>query len=189
MFTILGSIFGVTDAYLKGKIEDSTQSVNPFIDAGLYYNNNLVNSITGSIDASGNVSLSVNGGSVTASGTSFPLALSVKNIGNVDAYIHSVMVYIEFYNGETLVDIPNECGSNSYYLTFVVPNTYSLIDNTMYILPDNDAEVKLTKNGGNNLQILSSVLVDSSIPTSQLVNKNFKIHLIVEAGQEGLNDL
>jgi len=188
MFTILGSVFGFSSAYLTGKIEKSTQTLNPFIEAGLYYNNSLLeqNTITGSIDASGNVSISVDGNSLTASGSTFSLPLYVKNTGNIDAYLYSISVDFAFYvNGEQVARV-NESGENTYYLTLITPNTYTLEYNMFYSFT---GDISLTKNGGSSSQILSSIIVGNDIANSQLRNTTFKINFYIEIGQEGLEDL
>lgn len=188
MFTILGSIFGFSSAYLTGKIEKSTQTLNPFIEAGLYYNNSLLeqNTITGSIDASGNVSISVGGNSLTASGSTFSLPLYVKNIGNIDAYLYSITAQIDFYDGEDYAPISNESGEDTYHLTLVTPNTYTLEYNSFYSFT---GDISLTKNAGTSSQILSSIIVGNDIANSQLCGKTFEIHFFLDVGQEGLEDL
>ena len=44
----------------------------------------------------------------------------------------------------------------------------------------------LTKDGGNSLQILNSLTIDSSITSSNLVGKYFSISFIVDLVQENL---
>lgn len=193
MFSILGSIFGITQAYLTGKIQNSTETINPFVDAGLYYNNSLLqeNAITGSIDASGNLSLNVGGNALTPTNNVINLPLTIKNTGNINAELFSIFVQIDFYDGENLSPVSNNNGEDSYYITLVAPNTYTIEDNMFYTFNT----VTLNKNGGNSSQILNSLLISNIIgeddgeDADAVCGKTFKIHFYIEVLQEGADEL
>lgn len=190
MLTVLGSVFGITFAYLNGKIENSTEAPNPYVEAGIYYNSTLLSedSITGSIDANGAVSLKVNNTNISKSSNSFALPLYVKNTGNIDAYLLSVMVIIDFYDGENLSPVSNNSGEDTYYLTLKTPNTFTVVDNTLYMI---SSDIVLNKNGGNRSQILTSInlATEDVIKNSNLINKNFTMTILAEIGQEGIEDI
>ena len=196
ILTVLGSVFGLTLAYLNGRLDKSSQTPNPYVEAALYYvdgqSNQIIleeNSITGSIDASGNVSLSVKDTSISKDASNnFALPIYVKKTGNINAYVISVLVDIEFYDGSTLAPaVSISSGLDSYYLTFVAPNTYTIDFNSFYSFT---SDVLLAPNASGS-QILTSLncAVAEDIAFSQLINKNFKVKFIVEIGQEGIEDL
>lgn len=181
-FCILGSVFAVTYAYLTGAFEKDLSSDNPYLQVDWYYNNTQIssNSVTGTISADGVVNVSIDGQAITNNTTTnstINLPITIKNSGNIDGQILSIMVVIELYENDGTTKINNPSlsnGNNSYHLQLNAVDGLNIIANSFYELENN---ILLTKNSQNEQQILQSISVSDSnvLKTTQLADKKFKI--------------
>lgn len=191
---MLGAIFGLTYAYIIGNVSDDTSSNMPFVQADIYYGTTKLTggvelpSITGSISATGVVSLKINSTTLTANpGESINLPLYIKNSGNVDAELISLSMILTITNTSDGFEDNAIYGSNDYYLTFnTVENSgYTYLENMIFDYND----ITLTKDSSSQTQFLSTISVDSNIASSSLCGTTFTINCQAEIGQIGIEDL
>ncbi|MBE5745803.1 MAG: hypothetical protein E7359_00740 [Clostridiales bacterium] len=200
---LLACVFGVTLAYIIGHVQDDTEGGLPFVKGEVYYNttklatvnDNGIDSsvITGSINSSGVVSLNVAGSVITANpGENLALPIYIKNSGNVQAEIMSVVAAISIKNTSNQemsnTAIPNGT-EETFYLTFITPTANSekinVLSNTIFSFQ----EALLDAQEASQFQIISALNVASDITSSFLVDCSFTITLYVEIGQVGISNL
>ena len=195
VFSLLCTIFSVTFAYLSGTFDSSDvdmQSPTPFLNTKFYSNSSgtseISNVITGSVTSSG-----VTIGSTTST-TSLNCPVYIKNTGNVNGVLYAdlgylpIYVEISFYNDSGRTDLIEDAeinynDSGDFYIALTNASDPQIEFNCMY---QSSNDYTLTKDGGNSLQILNSLTIDSSITSSNLVGKYFSISFIVDLVQEDL---
>lgn len=185
---VLGSIFSVSYAYLSGNFKGSSSSDNPYAETKFYYNNLEIsqNSITGTIGSDGKVTLNV-GSTVVASNTTSNISLPIyiKNAGNIDANIQSIVVVITFKSGSTTVYPDNCFAENQYYLQFNSSN-FTIENNSFFVISGNQV---LQKGQANSIQILNSLDLNGNMYVSELYGKSFVINLSATIEQNGIENI
>lgn len=181
---MLASFLGVTIAYIKGYDNHTDKVDTPYLALEYYYNNTKLSSgaITGEIDASGNATLKVNGGSVSLTA----LNINIKNSGNINGKVANVFAIIEYYNTDGTLDTESETNNEAGipYISLTAGTDYT-IENGVFSFGD----IILTKNSGNSSQIIKGITVDSTIASSSLKGKTFKITITAEIAQEGYESI
>ena len=181
---MLASFLGVTIAYIKGYDNHTDKVDTPYLALEYYYNNTKLSSgaITGEIDASGNATLKVNGSSVSLTA----LNINIKNSGNINGKVANVFAIIEYYNTDGTLDTESETNNEAGipYISLTAGTDYT-IENGVFSFGD----IILTKNSGNSSQIIKGITVDSTIASSSLKGKTFKITITAEIAQEGYESI
>lgn len=181
---MLASFLGVTIAYIKGYDNHTDKVDTPYLALEYYYNNTKLSSgaITGEIDASGNATLKVNGSSVGLTA----LNINIKNSGNINGKVANVFAIIEYYNTDGTLDTESETNNEAGipYISLTAGTDYT-IENGVFSFGD----IILTKNSGNSSQIIKGITVDSTIASSSLKGKTFKITITAEIAQEGYESI
>ncbi len=181
---MLTSFLGVTIAYIKGYDNHTDKVDTPYLALEYYYNTTKLSSgaITGEIDASGNVTLKVNGSSVSLTA----LNINIKNSGNINGKVANVFAIIEYYNTDGTLDTESETNNEAGtpYISLTAGTGYT-IENGVFSFGD----ITLTKNSGNSSQIIKGITVDSTIASSSLKGKTFKITITAEIAQEGYESI
>ena len=181
---MLASFLGVTIAYIKGYDNHTDKVDTPYLALEYYYNNTKLSSgaITGEIDASGNATLKVNGSSVSLTA----LNINIKNSGNINGKVANVFAIIEYYNTDGTLDTESETNNEAGipYISLTAGTDYT-IENGVFSFGD----ITLTKNSGNSSQIIKGITVDSTIASSSLKGKTFKITITAEIAQEGYESI
>lgn len=181
---MLASFLGVTIAYIKGYDNHTDKVDTPYLALEYYYNNTKLSSgaITGEIDASGNATLKVNGSSVSLTA----LNINIKNSGNINGKVANVFAIIEYYNTDGTLDTESETNNEAGipYISLTAGTEYT-IENGVFSFGD----ITLTKNSGNSSQIIKGITVDSTIASSSLKGKTFKITITAEIAQEGYESI
>lgn len=184
---MLASFLGVTIAYIKGYDNHTDKVDTPYLALEYYYNNTKLSSgaITGEIDASGNATLKVNGSSVSLTA----LNINIKNSGNINGKVANVFAIIEYYNTDGTLDTESETNNEAGtpYISLTAGTDYT-IENGVFKIKD-DKDITLTKNGGNSSQIIKGITVDSTIASSSLKGKTFKMTITAEIAQEGYESI
>ena len=184
---MLASFLGVTIAYIKGYDNHTDEVDTPYLALEYYYNTTKLSSgaITGEIDASGNVTLKVNGSSASLTA----LNINLKNSGNINGKVANVFAIIEYYNTDGILDTESETNNQAGnpYISLNAGTDYT-IENGEFKIKD-DKDITLTKNGGNSSQIIKGITVDSTITNSSLKGKIFKITITAEIAQEGYESI
>lgn len=181
---MLASFLGVTIAYIKGFDKHTDEVDTPYLALDYYYNTTKLSSgaISGEIDASGNVTLKVNGSSVSLTA----LNINLKNSGNINGKVANVFAVVEYYNADGTKDTESETNNQAGtpYISLNAGTGYT-IENGVFSFGD----ITLTKNGGNSSQIIKGITVDSAITSSKLKGKTFKITITAEIAQEGYESI
>ena len=181
---MLASFLGVTIAYIKGYDNHTDKVDTPYLALEYYYNNTKLSSgaITGEIDASGNATLKVNGSSVSLTA----LNINIKNSGNINGKVANVFAIIEYYTTDGTLDTESETNNEAGipYISLTAGTDYT-IENGVFSFGD----IILTKNSGNSSQIIKGITVDSTIASSSLKGKTFKITITAEIAQEGYESI